>query len=88
MLAGCQLDADMIVGKYCDRLFDATEKEVTPQYPYPIMPVHWMTRYVSRKRAVIFFGWVFFLFSSGSPHVRCTPMGRTCGEPDSKMKSS
>ena len=20
--------------------------------------------------------------SSGSPHVRCTPMGRTCGEPD------
>ena len=26
------------------------------------------------------FGWVFFLISSGSPHVR--PMGRTCGEPD------
>ena len=34
----------------------------------------------SRKRAVNFFGWVFFLISSGSPHVR--PMGRTCGEPD------
>ena len=34
----------------------------------------------SRKRAVKFFGWVFFLISSGSPHVR--PMGRTCGEPD------
>ena len=31
-------------------------------------------------RAVIFFGWVFFLISSGSPRVR--PMGRTCGEPD------
>ena len=27
----------------------------------------------SRKRAVMFFGWVFFLISSGSPHVR--PMG-------------
>ena len=36
----------------------------------------------SRKRAVKFFGWVFFLISSGSPHVRCTPMARTCGEPD------
>ncbi len=22
------------------------------------------------------------MISSGSPHVRCTPMGRTCGEPD------
>ena len=28
---------------------------------------------------VIFFGWVCFLISLGSPHVR--PMGRTCGEP-------
>ena len=30
----------------------------------------------------MYFGWVFFLISSGSPHVRCTPVGRTCGEPD------
>ena len=37
-------------------------------------------RVPARKRAVIYFGWVFFLISSGSPHVR--PMGRTCGEPD------
>ena len=36
----------------------------------------------ARKRAVIYFGWVFFLISSGSPHVRCTPVGRTRGEPD------
>ena len=36
---------------------------------------------VGGKRAVIFFGWVFFLISSGPPHVRCTLMGRTCGEP-------
>ena len=34
----------------------------------------------SRQRAVKCFGWVFFLISSGSPHVH--PMGRTCGEPD------
>ena len=36
----------------------------------------------SQKRAEVFFGWVFSLISPGSPHVRCTPMGRTCGEPD------
>ena len=27
-------------------------------------------------------GCLYFLISPGSPHVRCTPMGRTCGEPD------
>ena len=39
---------------------------------------------VARASAVIYFGWVFFLVSSGSPHVRRTPMGvrRTCREPD------
>ena len=36
----------------------------------------------ARKRAVLFSGWVFFLIPSGSPHVRCTPMERTRGEPD------
>ena len=35
-----------------------------------------------RKKSVMFFGCVFFLISFGSPHVRCTPMGRTCGEPN------
>ena len=39
---------------------------------------------VVKKSAVTFFGWVFFFISSGSPHVRCTPMpmGRTCEKPD------
>ena len=37
-------------------------------------------RACARKRAVIYFGWVFFLISLGSPHVR--PMGRTRGEPN------
>ena len=32
------------------------------------------------KRAGIYSGWVFFLVSSCSPHVRL--MVRTCGEPD------
>ena len=26
--------------------------------------------------------------SSGPPHVRCTPMGRTCGEPDETKKNT
>ena len=26
--------------------------------------------------------------SSGSPHVRCTPMGRTCGGPDETKKNA
>jgi len=42
---GVQVDADMVVGANCDRLFDATEKHVTSDYPYPIMPVHWMSRH-------------------------------------------
>ena len=35
----------------------------------------------SRKRAVIFFGWVLFLISLGSPHVRPMGVHCTCGEP-------
>ena len=36
--------------------------------------------HLARKKAVIFFGWVFFLISLGLPHVH--PMGRACGEPN------
>ena len=41
-------------------------------------------RDLKKKKVVIFFGWVFFLISLGgqAPHVRCTPMGHTCGEPN------
>eukprot|EP00039_Didymoeca_costata_P017607 m.326602 g.326602 ORF g.326602 m.326602 type:complete len:727 (-) comp16560_c0_seq7:253-2433(-) len=45
--SGVQLDADMINGPNCDLLFKATEKYITADYPYPIMPVHWMTRFKS-----------------------------------------
>ena len=27
-------------------------------------------------------GWVFFVISLARPHVRCTPMGRTCRRAD------
>jgi len=42
---GVQLDADMIVAKHVDNLFVATAREITADYPFPILPVHWMTRY-------------------------------------------
>ena len=35
----------MVVGKNCDKLFDATAKESNADYPYPIQPVHWMARW-------------------------------------------
>ena len=42
---GVQLDADQIVASaHADKLFDATEREIHSGYPYPIMPVHWMSR--------------------------------------------
>ena len=41
---GVQLDGDMLVAPNCDKLFDATEKHINAEYPYPIMPVHWMAR--------------------------------------------
>jgi hypothetical protein len=49
---GVQLDADMLLGPNCDKLFDATEREITAEYPYPIMPVHWMSRYKEQDRKI------------------------------------
>lgn len=43
----------MINGPNCDKLFDATEREVTADYPFPIMPVHWMSRYKGKKGETI-----------------------------------
>ena len=37
-------------------------------------------RNYKRAVCVMFFGWVFFLISLGSPHVLRAHMGRTCGE--------
>eukprot|EP00039_Didymoeca_costata_P031614 m.35639 g.35639 ORF g.35639 m.35639 type:complete len:630 (+) comp8918_c0_seq1:76-1965(+) len=53
---GLQVDADMVVGQNCDRLFDATEKHSNADYPYPIMPVHWMSRYKEEGKVIDGFG--------------------------------
>jgi hypothetical protein len=42
-------------------------------------PMSKSVKYVSRKRGVIFFGWVFYLISLGSPHVLRAHMGHTRG---------
>ena len=42
---GIQMDADMVVAPNIDLLFPATEREITAAYPFPVFPVHWMTRY-------------------------------------------
>ena len=46
---GVQVDADMLVAPHCDQLFAATEAQVTAAYPFPILPVHWMSRYAATK---------------------------------------
>lgn len=51
-----QLDADMVVGAHCDRLFDSTAAEITAEYPYPIMSVHWMSRYKEQGKQIDGFG--------------------------------
>jgi hypothetical protein len=39
-----QLDSDQFVTRAADRLFNRTREEVTKDYPYPILPVHWMSK--------------------------------------------
>jgi len=41
---GVELDADQFVFKGVDALFSSTRQEGGPEYPYPILPVHWMSR--------------------------------------------
>lgn len=40
VLAGVQLDSDQFVGPGVDDMFKMTEREITKEYPYPILPVH------------------------------------------------
>jgi len=41
---GIVVDSDTVVFSRSDVLFPRTREEVTKDYPYPIMPVHWMSR--------------------------------------------
>mmetsp|Transcript_31427 Transcript_31427/g.73396 ORF Transcript_31427/g.73396 Transcript_31427/m.73396 type:complete len:458 (-) Transcript_31427:48-1421(-) len=41
---GIVVDADQFLNSGFDRMFARTAEEVTADYPYPIMPVHWTSR--------------------------------------------
>merc|ERR1719399_1385831 len=41
---GIALDADQWVNRGLDSFFDRVAKETTADHPYPVMPVHWMSR--------------------------------------------
>ncbi|CAJ1397697.1 unnamed protein product [Effrenium voratum] len=41
---GIQLDVDQLVAPGVDAIFPATRLQSTPSYPFPVMPVHWMSR--------------------------------------------
>lgn len=43
-LAGVGLDSDQFVAPGVDQLFEMTEREITADYPLPIMPVHFLDR--------------------------------------------
>jgi len=42
--AGIVLDADQFANRGVDSLFKRVEEETTQDYPFPILPVHWMSR--------------------------------------------
>ena len=43
-LVGIQLDTDQMIFKGMDEVFKGTRRESTEYYPWPILPVHWMSR--------------------------------------------
>ncbi|CAJ1365428.1 unnamed protein product [Effrenium voratum] len=44
VLTGIQLDTDQVIFKGMDQVFAGTKRESHAQYPWPILPVHWMSR--------------------------------------------
>lgn len=43
-LVGIQLDTDQMIFKGMDEVFEGTRRESQERYPWPILPVHWMSR--------------------------------------------
>jgi hypothetical protein len=41
---GIELDTDQIIAPGFDDLFAGTRREITAHFPWPLMPVHWMSR--------------------------------------------
>lgn len=43
-LVGIQLDTDQLIAAGMDHVFESTRREINGQHPWPMMPVHWMSR--------------------------------------------
>mmetsp|Transcript_149578 Transcript_149578/g.479476 ORF Transcript_149578/g.479476 Transcript_149578/m.479476 type:complete len:511 (+) Transcript_149578:302-1834(+) len=43
-VVGIQLDTDQIIAPGMDSVFNGTRREITDRYPWPMLPVHWMSR--------------------------------------------
>lgn len=44
VITGIQLDTDQIVMRGIDAVFASTHREISNNYPWPMLPVHWMAR--------------------------------------------
>merc|ERR1711920_578275 len=44
VIIGIQLDTDQIIAPGMDQLFVGTRREITATHPWPMLPVHWMSR--------------------------------------------
>lgn len=44
VLFGIQLDTDQIIAPGMDQLFAGTRREIHEHHPWPMLPVHWMSR--------------------------------------------
>jgi len=44
IVVGIQLDTDQLIAPGMDQLFAGTRREINEYYPWPMMPVHWMSR--------------------------------------------
>ncbi|CAE8599681.1 unnamed protein product, partial [Polarella glacialis] len=44
VLVAIQLDTDQLIFTGMDQVFEGTKREIHEHYPWPILPVHWMSR--------------------------------------------
>eukprot|EP00931_Biecheleriopsis_adriatica_P004864 TRINITY_DN106467_c0_g1_i1.p1 TRINITY_DN106467_c0_g1~~TRINITY_DN106467_c0_g1_i1.p1 ORF type:complete len:760 (+),score=113.68 TRINITY_DN106467_c0_g1_i1:85-2364(+) len=65
IIIGIELDVDQIVAPGIDRVFPATRKESTSSYPFPLLPVHWMSRDAKEGEQFYEYGAHYWHFEHG-----------------------
>eukprot|EP00933_Yihiella_yeosuensis_P084143 TRINITY_DN9853_c0_g2_i1.p1 TRINITY_DN9853_c0_g2~~TRINITY_DN9853_c0_g2_i1.p1 ORF type:complete len:256 (+),score=26.54 TRINITY_DN9853_c0_g2_i1:154-921(+) len=73
--SGVVLDADQFVSPRVDALFARIAQETTQDYPYPIMPVHWMSRDPESSDTKQTYKAYQFEFKGGNPPKRTMRWG-------------